>query len=525
MKSAPRQMPLIDIATPRKAPVRAVVCGEPPMRAAVPDGRRPRRAWLALRFHQLPLMAAMKGLELSEHTAVAVVADDRQRRVIACNALAARNGIRPGHTSNAAIAIHADVKLLARRTLDEAAELRDLATLCNDYSPLVTLESDCELLIEVRGSLRLFGGVDAFLRRVREDLAHRGWQADMALTPTALASLWHARCATPGEPCIVPPRRLAASLAHVPIASMHWPTKVVERLNRFGVQTLGELTRLPRDGLAKRIGASLLRELDQARGRMPSVHIPVRSRLTYADHIQLDFDIETSGLLEQVLERRLGRLQRFLRERSRAIREVEFRLVHRDIPPTSLTVSLASPSSDITRLGKLLHEKLARYRLAAPIRQVSVHAHRLEVPSPESGSLLIRPGHSQISTVDAKAQLLEQLETRLGVGFVRQPRHHAERRPERAASSERASVTSSTIPVEVPATLAPRPLWMLPTPATWRPPGRGSILRGPERIRSGWWDGDPAERAYWVVQLPNGPRLWIFQDLITSGWYLHGVFA
>ncbi len=48
---------------------------------------------------------------------------------------------------------------------------------------------------------------------------------------------------------------------------------------------------------------------------------------------------------------------------------------------------------------------------------------------------------------------------------------------------------------------------------------------GPERIESGWWDGQDIARDYFIVRDPHGARFWIYRDLgDASAWYLHGVF-
>jgi protein ImuB len=51
------------------------------------------------------------------------------------------------------------------------------------------------------------------------------------------------------------------------------------------------------------------------------------------------------------------------------------------------------------------------------------------------------------------------------------------------------------------------------------------MTSGPERIESGWWDGDDVQRDYYVVRMPSGPDLWVFRDLRDSQWYLHGLWS
>jgi protein ImuB len=47
---------------------------------------------------------------------------------------------------------------------------------------------------------------------------------------------------------------------------------------------------------------------------------------------------------------------------------------------------------------------------------------------------------------------------------------------------------------------------------------------GPERLESGWWKGPSARRDYYRVMTSTGSWWWIYRDLNTAGWFLHGLF-
>jgi len=62
--------------------------------------------------------------------------------------------------------------------------------------------------------------------------------------------------------------------------------------------------------------------------------------------------------------------------------------------------------------------------------------------------------------------------------------------------------------------------------------GRLTLLEGPERLETGWWDEHGIARDYYTAVNPGGIRLWIFRDRLRrqhaddrSGWYLHGIFG
>jgi protein ImuB len=53
-----------------------------------------------------------------------------------------------------------------------------------------------------------------------------------------------------------------------------------------------------------------------------------------------------------------------------------------------------------------------------------------------------------------------------------------------------------------------------------------SLVSGPERIQSGWWDGDEVARDYYVARTADGAQWWIFRECAPGRrWFVHGCFA
>jgi protein ImuB len=108
----------------------------------------------------------------------------------------------------------------------------------------------------------------------------------------------------------------------------------------------------------------------------------------------------------------------------------------------------------------------------------------------------------------------------------------SEHRPEKAWQ-KRADLFADARKTPAPSSPVPffRPLWLLATPELLeqhrgRPRRQGAleILDGPERIESGWWDGDDVARDYYVARDARGSFLWIYRD--NGGarqWFLHGI--
>ena len=107
--------------------------------------------------------------------------------------------MRLGHSLNAAIALSADMTFLPRATGTEVDLLREIGAMCEQYSSAVSLQPPNELLLEVRGSLRLFGGLAALIERISKDFQQRGLAPQMAVSATAQSALWIARTTREGD--------------------------------------------------------------------------------------------------------------------------------------------------------------------------------------------------------------------------------------------------------------------------------------------------------------------------------------
>jgi protein ImuB len=132
-----------------------------------------RELWLAAHFSRLPLDALLPATAQSR-AAVITAVDDPRRSVVACNGRAARQGIAPGMSLSAALALVPGLRVEEQRLAAEAALLDRLGRFALQFTPAVSLEPPDTVLAEVRGSLDLFGGVMAIWRRAFAGLSANG---------------------------------------------------------------------------------------------------------------------------------------------------------------------------------------------------------------------------------------------------------------------------------------------------------------------------------------------------------------
>src|SRR3569832_2827591 len=142
---------------------------------------------LCLHFPGLPLEILSRA---EPHAMPWVVShgNGTRRQVLLCNALAAARGIRAGMSLSAAYGLTPSLHVRARDTAAERQALNAIAAWAGQYTSLVSLAPPQSLLLEIKGSLTLFKGLDALLRRLLGQLAQLGYRSDVGIAPTPLAA-------------------------------------------------------------------------------------------------------------------------------------------------------------------------------------------------------------------------------------------------------------------------------------------------------------------------------------------------
>ena len=463
----------------------------------------------------------MRGSSTPEPFAV-----EEQHRVFACDRKAFARGIRAGMTVSAALALAPRLRVAPRDPAAETEALLGVAGWAAQFSPGVAIEFPDGVLLEVSGSLKLFGGLESLLERLRRGLAEMGWSATLAGAPTPRAAFWLALAGK--QEFIDSIAGLEAALAALPVGVLHCGDGTLEALEAIGVRTLGELRALPREGVARRFGQGLLDELDRALGLLPDPRNFFIPPARFRAAIELSAEVTQAEALLFAARRLIVQLAGFLAARSGGVQRFVLRLKHRDRAAIEVAIGLVAPSRDAERFTLLLRERLDNVTLAEPVREIALQADDIVPLAGRNLGLLLEEGKA----AGDWEHLVEGLRARLGTEAVCGIAGRAEHRPERA------SALAPLVPLPLSGGglgwgFGERPLWLLDRPkpleeisAVPHHEGPLELLAGPERIESGWWDGDGVARDYFIARMQSEALVWIYRERSgEGGWYLHGLFA
>ncbi|MGH8766502.1 MAG: Y-family DNA polymerase [Burkholderiales bacterium] len=387
----------------------------------------------------------------------------------------------------------------------EREALEAVAAWACQFTPRVSLEPPREILLEVEGSLHYFGGRWKLLARLRAGLTALGFEARVAEAPAARAALWLARGGS-------------SRLETLPVAVTGLAPGPLELLASLGVQSIGGLMRLPRDSVVRRFGQRLLDEMDQARGGAAEARDFFAPPACFSARLQLPAPVSYAQAMLFATGRLLRQMEGFLTARHAGVRDFCLELQHEGLAPTQLQVKLASPVRDEKHLTRLLRERLGALVLKAPIEAILLTAAELAFLPGTNGHLL----RDAQSGGEAWLRLVERLQSRLGYDAVYGLDTREDHRPERAFEIENPGSREKKKD-GLNESAGARPLWLLEPPRRLRE-NDFSLLAGPERIDSGWWDGDEAKRDYFIARTGECSLAWIYRER-EGGWFLHGLFA
>ena len=458
--------------------------------------------------------------------------------------------------------------------VNDAASQQALAGIALGFTPRVALVDEA-VLMEVSGSLRLFGGLSRLALQL-EQLASRFFESNQALAhiaraqgATSLIALGRLRQQRRQAAAASGPSRRVADL---PMRTLSAAGPHLGVLERLGCRSWDDLLRLPRDGVARRFGAPLLEALDRARGHAPDSYEWLVLPEQFDEKLELDALVVHAPALMAGVERLLPSLQAWLLGRQSGLCACKL-IWHLDqrqgVPPSGeLVVRTAQPAQDLRHVARLIAEQLAQQRLPAPVHSLSLQSletEQLADSAAATASLLMQARQQG----DSAVELIERLSARLGQAQVQAWQAHADHRPEAmqrwvAALGAIKSIAASARPERAQGLNDAKnddlyPSWLLPEPlklavAGDSPVYQGRLVRlaGPQRLEATGWlmagaSGDssaadgargkpPAIRDYFIYRSVHADLLWIYSERLpvcapqvlrgqTRAWYLHGFFA
>jgi len=487
------------------------------------------------------------------------------------------------------------------------ADLDALARLAEDFSPRIECGAS-GVALDASGLSRLFGSADGLARELSRQAASRGLRARIGVAATrtaatlaARASLDHTVVIPSGrEPEVLAPLSLShlAGIADLlgpalARASAGAPTRrkkgqgrhyrlapspdvkpsapvslAIDRLQRWGLETLGDLAALPASELSARLGDAGLILQRAARGEDERPLVPAAPAPSFLQSMRLEWPVDDLQPLSFIVARLCEALEQALAAADRGAISLTtmLRLVTREAYVR--TLALPAPMRDARVLRTLVMLDLESHPPGAAVDEVVIDVDvapgrilqtglfEPALPAPEALSTLV----ARLGAVAGGARVgaPAPADTHRPGAFEMQPFAPHAARPQAIGHRPQGSTAGDNAPaafresrpsvVEAGSGLSPMAYgpWPDLPPAVirrFRPPRaarvrvaaerpvrvdaediRGDVVMaaGPWRASGGWWQGG-WDRDEWDVALDTGIVCRLAQDRVTKAWVIDGV--
>ena len=506
---------------------------------------------------------------------VAAAKIDNALQVTALNDAAASVGLMAGMPLATARAMLPALEVIDADPAADRTTLNAIADWCDRFTPLVALDGEAGILLDITGCAHLFGGEKPMLEKVCASLSRQGFIVSGAIAGTAVAARALTRHA---HGRIVPCGREAAAVAPLSVACLEADEKIVRGLNRAGLKTIGDVAaRLPAE-ITARFGAAFTATLQQALGQGDAPISPRKPAPDYMAEKRFAEPVATQDAIALALASLATVLTAAMERHGKGARLLEAAFFRTDGAVRTIAVEAGQPITRGAVVERMFAERLDA--LADPldpgfgfdlIRLSALHT---------VGVTAVQHGFDTTANeAEDVGLLVDRLAARIGrrriIRYMPQDTHI----PEHAAlavPAQEHTPTDVAWPQPVPGEAPLRPLRLFAQPEAIDvtadfPDGAPAQFRwrrnlhvivrteGPERIAMEWWrhresddelddefaklhppqadtdphkvDGSVLTRDYFRAEDKQGVRYWLYREGIYARevesfrWFLHGLFA
>ena len=519
-----------------------------PNAQTTPDKRHNQHNRVAcLLVPDLPLRAELRAYPDLVGEPVAIASStEPSAHVISISPEAIAAGVPPCSSITHARAICPELQVrVASPALERAAReaLLDVALSFSSRALTVpraggTFIGEAAVFLDASGVAALFRSETGFAGALGERARSQGLPGTVAVASSRSVALLAAR-ATRETHCVLLAAAQERFLAPLPIDLLDPEDDLSAGLARFGVRRVRDLLRLPRRGLAQRLGPGVLTLLARARGEEVEAPLPERSDLRLEEAIDLEYPVDRLEPLLFILRGLVSRLLERLALRSLVCGPLDLELGLANGGRHALHVGLAAPTADIRVLLRLISLALESSPFEAAIQVVSLATEGSPARSDQLDLFL--PRGPDPAALD---RTLSELESLCGADRVGSPQVPDGHRPDEF--KQRPFQYVSTSAKNKQCFYEPSNAYGTATVRALRPPiaakvrvegGRPASIRcavasgeivsaaGPWRTTGRWWsEKDHFALDYFDVQVTDGTVLRLRFDWMRRTWQVDALY-
>ena len=308
------------------------------------------------------------------------------------------------------------------------------------------------------------------------------------------------------------PGEEARALGSLSVDCLPPDPEIFQILDLWGVRSLGDIARLPQDGLTDRLGSRGLWLQKLARGALDRPLRPRPIETVYEESAEFDHPIELREPLVFLIGRFLFDLTARLKSQSLAAGVLYLKLNRQE-----RWLRLPFPTRDVKFLMKLVEHSLEQQPPDEPVELVELRVEPAEPRRVQHGLFtLAAPEPEKLELTLGKIRALVGAENALYPGLQNTHRPGCGEN-----DAPRFGFRYFYPPLEArvePAEGIPQRLW------TRRVQGRVLESAGPWRSSGDWWRPDAWSRDEFDLLLSDGALYRLARDRVSQRWFLEGAY-
>ena len=495
-----------------------------------------RSLWIYLYFPKLHLDVIQRQVNAPEQLALPrVIYDPKANKMLQLNQAALEAGVKKGMGLASASLLSDNLQVHEYNVSIEEKALTQIAHQLYLVTSDIALDTPNGLFLRAQNMLNLYGGLQAYWRVLSQVLAKSGVEVQFAsaysVNVAKLLALHKLNKISDDK------ARLHKCLLACQLCKTDIDSKDQEKLARIGIKNIQSLFEQPLASLASRVSRFSINVISELRGEAPAKLKFYYPPEHYHDYIELLYDIELVDKLLPIIDKLLLSFEQYLLIRNALSLTIKLTLHQREHPKVEQTINSALAIYKQQDWLSIIALQFEQLKLESAVYAITLTCPKLELADIKNADFFAQKG-----THVASLTLLSRLRAKLGDEKVRLLRYSQDFRPERvtqfmpvhlndteqqstqqkrllSASQSRAHALAHKNEQRV---FKDRPGFILAQPETLSE--KVTILNGPERIVSGWWDKEHIQRDYFVAQNNHGQQIWVYKTP-EDKWFVHGYFV
>jgi len=444
-----------------------------------------------------------------------IVYHPKLNQVLQLNQSAEKLGIKKGMGLASASIICGHLVVSEYKEEIALQALQELANELYLVTSDIVIDEPSGLFLRAQNMLRLYGNLTQYWQVIQEVISKQAYDlyyASAYSVNVAKLIAKHEQQFMSDDKALIQKKLQECSLQLSDIDK-----KDIEKLQGIGIKSIADLFEQPLSAFASRVSKFSLQIMSELRGESASKLRFYQPAQRYEHYLELLYDIELTASLLPVIRKCLDALESYLLVRNGLALSIHITLFQREHEAITQVINSAMPIYKSAQWLDIVELRFENLALSSGVYGITIQCEKIEQAEGSESDFF-----NEKSTHVAAMTLLSRLKAKLGEQQIKRMHYHDDYRPEYCTQlpNELTTKHAKQSSIKKPQFLD-RPGFLLRAPIPLN--SKVSIIDGPERIASGWWDNHEVQRDYFLAESDEGQQLWIFRTL-NDKWFVHGYF-